>query len=243
MDRRDFFQTIFITPLLTPFLLASQASKKDVLYLIDNHPESVLPPLLKEVEKWSPALDRSYSFHDEHPQKEEIGRVLRRCGWTPASFSGKASLILSFRPLGSPALPSFTLVRSGKIWDIRSSQLRSLWKEMNRQHAPSAVLTILSFQADSSNLPCGDSVRIFRSGEKFEELSLKKNQDRIFKVSRGTISIRIQSGKIWVPDSSCPQKICCSTPPISRVGERIVCAPNHFLLEVSGPKLVDTIIG
>jgi hypothetical protein len=243
MDRRDFFQTIFITPLLTPFLLASRPSQNDVLFLIDNHPETILPPILKEMEKWRLVSGRYYSFRDEHPQKEELGRALRANGWRPGSSLESAGLVLSFRPLRNPVCPSFTLVRSGKICDIRSSHLHSLWREMNLHHVPSTSLTILSFQAGPSNLPRGESVRIYRNGEKIEEISLKKDLERTFQVPSGIISIRIQGGKIWVPDSSCPQKICCSAHPVSTVGERIVCAPNHFLLEVSGSKLVDTIIG
>jgi hypothetical protein len=243
MDRRDFFRTIFIAPLLTPFLSASPPSKNDVLYLIDDHPESILPPLLKEMEKWRLVSGRCYSFRDEHPQKKELGQALRANGWKSASSPENACLVLSFRPMRNPVLPSFTLVRAGKIWDIRSSQLHSLWKEMNLHHAPSTALTILSFQSSRLKLPRGEAVRIYRNGEKLEEISLKKDRDRTFVVSGGFVSIRIQEGKIWVPNSSCPQKICCSAHPVSIAGERIVCAPNHFLLEVSGPGLIDTIIG
>ncbi len=243
MDRRDFFRTIFLTPLLTPFIMASHSSKNDVLYLIDNHPESILPPILNEVEKWITVTGRRYSFRDEHPHKEALGQVLRANGWTPASSLERASLVLSFRSLRNPALPSFTLVRSGEIWDIRSSRLYSLWKERHSRHAPSSGLTILSFQAIPTHLPRGESVRLYRNGNRIEDISLKKDQERSFKVRHGVISVKVQGGTIWVSDSSCPQKICCSAHPISTAGERIVCAPNHFLLEVLGQKSVDTIIG
>ena len=243
MDRRDFFRRIFVTPLLTPFLLAPHSSKNDVLYLIDNNPETILPSLLKEMERWSLVSGRRYSFRDEHPQKEALGQAFRANGWMPASSLQIACLVLSFRPLRYPVLPSFTLVRAGKIWDIRSSRLYSLWKERNSHHTPSSSLTILSFQATQTNLPRGESVRIFRNGAKIEDVSLKEDLERTFRVRNGFVSIRLQSGKIWVSDSSCPQKICCSAHPISAASERIVCAPNHFLLEVLGPRLVDTIIG
>ncbi len=243
MDRRDFFRTIFIAPLLSPFVLSTQSSKNDVLYLIDNNPESILLPLLEVMEKWGLVSGRQYSFRDEHPRKEALGQALKKNGWTPIPSLENACLVLSFRPLKDPALPSFTLVRSGKIWDIRSSHLYSLWKERNVHHAPSFCLTILSFQPSPLILPRGESVRIFGNGEKTEVLSLKKDQDRTFRFPSGFVSVRIRGGKIWVPQSSCPQKICCSALPVSSVGERIVCAPNHFFLEVLGPKLVDTIIG
>ena len=243
MYRRDFFRTIFIAPLLSPFVLSAPSSKNDVLYLIDNHPESILSPLLEEMEKWGLVSDRQYTFREEHPRKRALDQTLKNNRWTPVSSLENACLVLSFRPLQSPASPSFTLVRSGRIWDIRSSHLYSLWKERNAHHAPSSCLTILSFQASPSVLPRGEAVRIFRNGDRTEELSLKRDQERTFRFPNGYVSVRIQGGKVWVPDSSCPQKICCSALPVSSSGERIVCAPNHFFLEVLGPRLVDTIIG
>ncbi len=243
MDRRDFFRTVFITPLLTPFLLSSHSTKNDALYLIDNAPESILPTLLKEMEKWGFISGRRYSFREEHPHKEDLVHALKKSGWSAVSSLENAPLVLSFRPLQDLALPSFTLVRSGRIWDIRSSHLYSLWKERNVNHAPSNSLTIFSFQANSSEMPRGETVRICMNGDKTEELCLKKDQERTFKIHSGFISIRVQGGKVWVLDSSCPQKICCSAFPVSTTRERIVCAPNHFFLEVLGPRLVDTIIG
>lgn len=243
MDRRDFFRTMFITPLLTPFLLASHSSKNDALYLIDNNPESILPPLLEEMEKWSLISGRRYAFRDEHPQKEALGQALKGRGWKPASSLEHACLVLSFRPLRNPALPSFTLVRAGRIWDVRSPQLYALWKDRTLHHAPSISLTILSFQSSFSNLPEGESVRIYMKGNMIESLSLRRELERTFKVPHGFVSIKIQDGKIGVADSSCPQKICRSAHPISTAGERIVCAPHHFLLEVIGPRVVDTVIG
>jgi hypothetical protein len=243
MDRRDFFWTIFIAPLLTPFVLSAQSSKNEVLYLIDNNPESILPPLLEEMEKWGLVSGHRYAFRDEHPRRGALCQVLKKNGWMPVSSLENACLVFSFRPLKDSVPPSFTLVRSGKIWDIRSSHLYSLWKERNRHHALSSCLSILSFQANPSILPRGEAVRIYRNGEMIEELSLKKDQERTFSFPHGYVSVRIRGGKIWVPHSSCPQKICCSALPVSFSGERIVCAPNHFFLEVSGPKLVDTIIG
>ena len=43
MDRRDFFKTIFATPLITPFLLGSQSSTNNELFLINDRPATYLP--------------------------------------------------------------------------------------------------------------------------------------------------------------------------------------------------------
>jgi hypothetical protein len=243
MDRRDFFRTFVITPLLTPFLGTSLSSGDNVLYLIDDNPESILPYLLKETKKSVFVSGLRYSIRNHHPQNEALQQALLESGWRPASSLENASLVLSFRPMRKPAAPSFVLVSSGKIRDLRSSRLYSLWKERNTNYPPSARLTVLSFQAGSPGLPKGKSAFVYMDGDKVEELSMKKDQERTFKAHGKFVSIKLQNGKIWVADSSCPQKICCSAYPVSAAGERIICAPNRFLLEVSGPSPVDTTIG
>ena len=46
MYRRDFFKTMIVTPFLGPFLLASQSSEYDELFLISDKPQIILPSLL-----------------------------------------------------------------------------------------------------------------------------------------------------------------------------------------------------
>ena len=46
-----------------------------------------------------------------------------------------------------------------------------------------------------------------------------------------------------VDQSCCRNKICVATAPVALAGERIICAPNHFLLEIEGTPFVDTVIG
>jgi hypothetical protein len=76
-----------------------------------------------------------------------------------------------------------------------------------------------------------------------DELSLKKDRIRTYRTALGTVSVKIEKGSVRIPASSCRHKICCAVPPASFAADRIVCAPNHFLLEVQGPGSIDTIIG
>lgn len=243
MDRRDFFKTMLVTPLLTPILLASKASANDELYLISDKPQIFLPALLQELENLNLVSGRNYVFTNGHPQKRPLVASLEKHGWTLVPRPSQTDLSLSFRPLRHPTRPSFTLVGSGQIWDIRANRLYSLWRELNSAKTLSSCLTIVSLQTNAPMSIPGGTVCVYRDGRKIDELSTKKDRIKSYNARKGTISVRIQEGKTWIPDSSCRHKICCLAPPASFVSERIVCAPNHFLLEISGSRSIDTVIG
>lgn len=243
MDRRDFFKTIFAAPLFTPLLLSSKTPPNDEIYLIADRPEEYLPVLLEELEKRGVGVHKSRFVINSHPQEKALSRALEITGWRPASPFQKSDLTISFRALQHPMPPSFTLVRNGRIWDVRTKKLSSLWKGMIKNHASSACLTVASLKAHHQGHVSGDSVRIFKDGRMVEEVSLKKDTVKTFAVKQGRITVKIEQGNVSIPASPCRGKICCSIPPVSLIGERIVCAPNHFFLDIRGPGLVDTIIG
>lgn len=243
MHRRDFFKTFFATPLLTPYLLGSPAPIEDELFLISDNPELYLPFLLVEMGKKDYFLSRSFAVVGPHPRKTALEKSLGVSGWTKAPSIQMADLTVSFLSLQYPAPPSFTAVNRGKIVDIRSQKLFSLWKALGQTHPRSSCLTIASQQAKRPQTSQGDFVRIFHNGHVAAEMSLKKDSARTFHGTGGRITVRVEGGKAYVPSSSCRHKICCSVPPVSFPAERIVCAPNHLLLEVQGSGPIDTIIG
>jgi hypothetical protein len=243
MDRRDFFKTIFASPLLTPLLLASSFSSNDELFLLADRPEIYLPVLLEELGMGNIGFVRSSFSLNAHPRKKALSQALKTSGWTQASQPQKADLTLSFRPLQHPSPPSFTRVSSGQIWDVRTKKLLSLWREMNKKNPPSSCLTVASLQTKQTANVLGNSARFCLDGRVIEEVSLKKDRVKTFRAKNGNVNVKIEQGKVSVLSSSCRHKICCSVSPICFTGERIVCAPNHFLLEIKGPRLVDTVIG
>lgn len=243
MDRRDFFQAIFATPLLAPLLLDSRTSANDQLFLISDRPGVFLPSLVEKMKNRDWAYERSFSVSRTHPHKTALSQALTASGWTKASPNQKADLSLSFRLLHHPSPPSFTLVRAGKIWDLRTKELWSVWDKMNKKHPRSSSLTIASLQTGRSGPSRGTAVRIYHNGHVVEEASLNRDRVHTLRTKKGSITLKIDQGKAFIPSSSCRHKICCSVPPVSFSGERIVCAPNHFLLEVLGPRTIDTIIG
>jgi hypothetical protein len=243
MDRRDFFKTILSTPLLAPLLVGSPSSADDGLFLISNSPETYLPSLLEEIKSLRKPRARSFAFLDSHPQKKALFLALKASGWIKTSPGQKPNLTISFRPLQRPTPPSFTAVRAGKILDIRTKRLRSFWIEMNRNHPRSSCLTVATLQAQSLMISPGKFLRIYHNGRVVEEASLTKERVLTFGSEQGKLTVKIENGRAFIPSSSCRNKICCWAPPVSYSGERIVCAPNHFLLEIQGPGSIDTIIG
>lgn len=243
MDRRDFFKTMLATPVLAPFLLASSPSGKNEIFLIADNPEACLPRLLEKLGAEESLFGQSFFVLEAHPREKAISQALGTAGWNPAPSPHHASLTISFRPLRYPAPPSFTFVRNGRIWDIRTDEYSSLWQNMNKTQSPSSCLTMASLRARQSGRAPGNALHIYHNGRLVEEFSLKKDRIKTFRTSTGNITVRIEGKTAFVPASSCRHKICCAVPPVSSAGDRIVCAPNHFLLEVQGARTIDTIIG
>ena len=243
MDRRNFMKTVCATPFLTPLLLGSLSHSRDELFLISDTPENYLPSLLTKTGIKNRGIAQKYFVLDAHPRKTAISEVLEASGWTEAPLHKRADLALSFHLLQHAAPPSFTLVRDGKILDIRTKHLFAIWKKMSENGLPSSCLTIASLPSRIPGNSAGRLVRIVHNGREVEQMALNKNQVQTFWAELGKITVKIEQGKASIPSSSCRHKICCSAPPVSIAGERIVCAPNHFLLDVRGSSSVDTIIG
>jgi len=244
MDRRNFLKSIFLVPTLTPILLAKSSQKGSFeLYLISDSPQLVISLILRELQKFGLTQGQKYSFPNSHPNEEGLRNALDQTGWRCASMPSRADFNLSFSFLREKVLPSFTFIKDGRIWDIRTRDLLSLWKGMNKNGTPSSSLTVVTFKNRQPNLLPGSFADIFIGGHRAERLSLKKSFSKSFRTQNGNIAVMVKGGKAWVSDSSCHHKICVYSSPVSISGERIICAPNHFLLEIKGPHSVDTSIG
>lgn len=82
-------------------------------------------------------------------------------------------------------------------------------------------------------LPKGETVEIYLDGELYAVYDLNSDYDDIVIEGTGSNTVRISGGKVKVIDASCPDKLCMETT-ISRVGSRIICAPNHLLIVIKG---------
>lgn len=244
MDRRDFLRFLLASPLASPLLSIPRPEEAgSALYLIADHPQNYLPSILVQLEIRGVTNSRRFAFRGPHPFAGQIRECLLRNAWEEVPRTASVPLTLVFQPLRQPAAPSFTLIKHGRIQDVRTRELGAMWRDMNGRLSRSTCLTVAFFPQPALFLSPGRSATVFVDGQKREILSLKENQVRQYRTLQGEIRIRIQGGKAEVLASSCRHKICQSSAPAFRAGERIVCAPNHFLLTIDGSRFVDTVTG
>ncbi|MFB0566442.1 MAG: NusG domain II-containing protein [Candidatus Aminicenantaceae bacterium] len=244
MDRRSFLKTLSLSPFISPLLSLANQSKEDFeLHLIGSSPHNYILPILEEIQEGRFFWGKCFTTLNHHPQKEVLIKRLINNHWKYSRSRSQSDLTVAFGRLINPAPPSFTLIRDDKIWDIRSKNLLVLWKHINRSYQPSPWITIVSSNSTRLKLYRGNKVSVFTDGKKAESLSLNKPSSWVFTTSRGKIEISIEMGEVRVINSSCRNKICLYSAPVSLEGERIICAPNHFLLEIESQNHVDTAIG
>jgi len=242
MDRRDFFKSCIAAPLLAKLSLSSEKTRATTeLYLITDSPQRFLPSILGELHERNFISGTTFTFVSPHPEEKEIKRALALNGYRQTSLISPAALSLSFTPLRKKTAPSFALTKDGRVWDIRTRNLYSIWKQMSSSPVSSSLTTAFIESNSKQSLP-GSRASIFIDGKKADRLSLSRNTIKTYRTHKGKITVVIENGQARVSESSCNNKICLSQPPASLSGERIVCAPNHFLLEIQG-SLIDTVIG
>jgi len=138
--------------------------------------------------------------------------------------------------------PSFTVLLNGRVIDLRRSQLASLWRRMQTE-SPSNRLTVIDFGRPQSSGRQGKEAIIKVDGQIIDRLPLNGSGTRHYPARGGQISVRVAQGAARVVSSSCARKICFSSPPVSSAGERIICAPHRFIMEIPGRGTWDTTTG
>lgn len=80
----------------------------------------------------------------------------------------------------------------------------------------------------------GKVVLVQVDGAVVKELSLDKNESYKLETDKGTNTIVVKNGEVYVVDADCPDKICEGYKPISKKGEAIICLPHKLVVEISG---------
>jgi hypothetical protein len=242
MDRRGFCKTFLLLPLLgSSFDLSKKMRGYIELQILASSPHKFIVPLLSEIQKHGLLQGQNFSTLSFHPQKAALVEALSQNRWTQVQNPSQADFVFDFFRLIKPAPGSFSLLRNKTVRDIRFKKLLSIWEELNR--TSSSWLTVVSSPQRKLKLHRGSKASVYIEGRKVENLSLKKDYSKSFTSTRGRVRVLVEDGKARVVDSTCPQKICIHTAPIALEGERIICVPNHFLLEVEAQNSVDTVIG
>jgi hypothetical protein len=139
-------------------------------------------------------------------------------------------------------LPSFTATLNGRVIDVRRPALTSLWQRMQCED-PSRRLTIVVWGGTKISAGQGAEIVVKVEGNVVDKLPLRHNATRAYAVKGGRIAIEVADGAARVMSSGCAQKICLSSAPISTVGERIICAPHRFIMEIPGLGVWDSTTG
>lgn len=72
------------------------------------------------------------------------------------------------------------------------------------------------------------------SGNVTENYSLSEDRDIVLENNGIVLKVSIKSGKAFVFESTCRDKICLNSQSISRSGQSIICAPAGVSLTIKG---------
>ncbi len=242
MDRRNFIKTVLSSSLVLPLAAASKASPPTkALYVIGDTPQNLLPKLLAEIGQ--PGRGRTCTLSENGPVSERVRSALAEKGWDVVPLTRKAGVRISFALLGSACSPSFALIQNGRVVDIRRRGLRGLWREVSSSGPRSSLLTVAAFSGVGPASSDGSRAVLYLDGKKKDILDLGRDASRTYESGGGFVTVAVERGAVRVSDSSCRHRICACSGPVSSGGQRIICAPNRFLLEVEGRSAVDSIIG
>lgn len=242
MERREFLQTVLRAPLFAPLLSALAIDpKKGEIYLISDQPQRDVPFLLGRLRSVVAQGLKTFSFLNPSLCPKGMDTALLKQGWTQVPLPLRADAAFSFHHLGQKTPPSLTLVREGRIHDIRS-WISRLGPDSIKKGSPASLLTVVSFPDHQIPEAAGTRISLYKNGEKILQLPLDTNATQRVPTKEGPLIVRIAGRKARIVQSPCRNKICVSTPPVFLAGERIICAPHHFLLEIQG-RTVDTVIG
>lgn len=243
MDRREFLKDIVASSALASVVMGlgggqSAGNRADAFYLLSDRPQDHLPGVLEGLARRGMFRGRTISL-GVHPRAAEIRAALRT--WRIVPEGEPADVMLRFEALRAESRSSFTLVSGGRLVDERKGAWLELWRDMQGERA--SGVTVASFAAGRGKNAGGTTARVSMDGRFLDRLSLDVDGGRTYSGPAGRIGIRFGEGSLWIEHAECRHRICALTPPASRAGDRILCAPNRFLAEVEGRRTWDTVIG
>lgn len=117
-------------------------------------------------------------------------------------------------------------------------------KKINRYDiALIAVIILINvfilFYGSNSMVQATEKIAYVYSNNKLVgRYTLAKNYETEFTVQdengSGYNTVRVEDGKIWIHEATCPDKVCLHQGKIENGGEVIVCLPNRFMVQIKG---------
>ena len=78
----------------------------------------------------------------------------------------------------------------------------------------------------------GGYVEIIIDKETKETFPLNESREYVISEDGHTNKIKIDDGKVWVTDASCPDKLCVKQGKIDKDGQSIICLPNKVVVKI-----------
>ena len=69
-------------------------------------------------------------------------------------------------------------------------------------------------------------------GSEYTRILLNHDNTITVSTNRGTNTLCVSDGKVFISEADCPDKICVGHPPIQYRGESIVCLPHRLVVTI-----------
>lgn len=79
----------------------------------------------------------------------------------------------------------------------------------------------------------GTKVQVFQNNKLVKEFPINKDKIYEIKDKDKTNIVTVRSGKVFMKDANCPDKLCVKQGSISSNGESIICLPHRVIVKVT----------
>ena len=94
------------------------------------------------------------------------------------------------------------------------------------------IAVLIVFVIFKSNLKDGNYVKITIDNKVKDCYNFNEDGEYTIISGKNTNVLVIKDGTAFIKSADCPDKICVHHPPISKVGETIVCLPHKVVVEI-----------
>lgn len=96
-----------------------------------------------------------------------------------------------------------------------------------------AVISIALFYLNKEE---GEYVEVIVNKEIKDIFPLDENKQYTILDGKNINKIKIEDGKVWVTDASCPDKLCVKQGKIDKDGQSVICLPNKVVIKIVSDK-------
>ena len=96
-----------------------------------------------------------------------------------------------------------------------------------------AVVSIALFYLNKEE---GGYVEVIVNKEIKDIFPLDENKQYTILDGKNINKIKIEDGKVWVTDASCPDKLCVKQGKIDKDGQSVICLPNKVVIKIVSDK-------